>query len=184
MFFWLILILIGVSVSCADNSVIVRKNYNFNGVKRIGLAVFADYENFKNSGRIFTDSLLMQLMSVGFEVVLIDNKNDDLSNMEILNKYKCDALLTGTITRFTKDQKVFIFSTSQPIFVTDADVLGIPKANLDITAAVSAIGKLTDSSNRVLWVQKAESKTFLLDTAIMDASGQLSTSLASTISIK
>ena len=102
--------------------VAIRSDYDFTGIRRVGVLNFVNYLSFENSGSAVADEFVRQLVMEGYDVVergRIDEllREEKLSPAEISGeeaqklgkRLGIDVLISGTVTRYLPEVNDYIY---------------------------------------------------------------------------
>ncbi len=106
------------TISCTE-TIIIKRDYNFNRIKRIAVFEFKDYDKHPNSGSIVSDLFAKYLIKSEFDVVerielekIINEHKLNISGVINSEQMKqlgilsgADAIITGNITLFSPGKK-------------------------------------------------------------------------------
>jgi len=185
---WLILSILHFSLlalffGCAPRTAI-RKEYDFTKINRIGVLEFTGYGYGMNSGSAVADEFIRQLMFRGFDVIERERmesllREQHLASAKLLDPETVkevgklsgvDALITGTVTRYTPEHKDTIYFKDETgqvrseVFLIDAEV-GISARMFDVETGL------------VVWASSYTYESFDMEGALRGTVSSLLSSL-------
>jgi curli biogenesis system outer membrane secretion channel CsgG len=112
--------------SCSTESVVLKKGYDFNQIKRVAVLQFKDQTYTQSTGSMVSQLFVKYLLKSGYNVVERDEldallrekhlQEANLINPETIRVLKLsgiDAIVTGTVTRSQAEQEYFASGYSQ-----------------------------------------------------------------------
>jgi hypothetical protein len=114
--------------SCATETLVIKKNYDFTKIQRVAVLAFKDATYTQSEGTMVSQLFLKYLLSAGYNVIereeldaLLKERNLTLSNTldpETVKVFKLsgiDAIVTGTITQAVPERD--FYENGNPRFI-------------------------------------------------------------------
>ncbi len=181
-------------LNCQSEKAAIKKNYNFKTIKKILVIKFSGPRKYPNSGDIVADMITFNLLKLNYDVMgreLISRNEKFKSIMNKAKEYNVDAIITGSVTKYSLEQKIHKIdkskkeihvkgSDSTEINITEEEkelvyssgrVLGATTdLPYEVQATVGIIAKMIDvETGETIWINRAESSGFTIEAAVESA---------------
>ncbi|MFA5858049.1 MAG: hypothetical protein WC955_03180 [Elusimicrobiota bacterium] len=112
----------------------IRQDYNFNGIKSVGITEFTPSGSVSSSGKIVQDAFVRYLLSKGVDVKIVNTKTgDELTNARLAG---VTVLITGSVIEFQPDRKYLVYlgednsPNTQKVVHVSSQLTEIPGSNI------------------------------------------------------
>jgi len=159
-------------ISCASTKTVVKKGFNFSGIKKVAVLKFSG-----NGGDAVSNEFIRQFLASGINVI-------DKTDVEVIADAKSlgvDAIISGSVVEFNPSNKLLIFKEKGDIVISDrvypisgttvmpsGSALGLEDANVySVSASVSVSAKMTDTATgEIVWSDSNSYEALDINTAV------------------
>lgn len=187
-----------VFIRCQTEKKAVKRDYQFEKIKKILVLELSDFRQHPNSGDIAADMISYYLLKnnynvIGREVINSHSKFEDI--LENAKQNNIDAIITGSVTKYSLSKKIHTINkgkkeinvkndtTSEVSIKEDEKELVYSSGRVygattdlpyEIEATAGIIAKMIDvKTGETIWINRAESSGFTIESAVESAVGTL-----------